>query len=568
MRPDEAAQLQALIDAGHTVIRTSNIKTYWDCARKLAFELIDGLESPSGAAAQLGSATHDVLETHFDSGFWTGEGRPGDLARALLTLYDFVPTDERLRVERLFLSPHEDWVYRGTPDLEFQDDDGEWHVVDHKTSGDPLKWGLRASTICKDAQAVSYSWNSMLRTGAQRVHLHWGYVNTRGKPKPYLVENTITREEAFERIETNHQACREIIEITKHDRANDVEPNYNVCGKYGGCPFVDYCNRSTRSLRELIQIRRQKKLELQGEIDVDVSEVTKRLAEKRRKKQAGQAEEPKTTKKTTKKKAPPRNPPAPPNGKAAKAKTNGTRKTNGKATRGTPGEEEAPKEKNWKKWLKNKKQDEETAPEAKSRDIRDRVGRNPKDVIDEYERQQKDEEPEDEDLEDEDLEDEEPEDEDEEPQVNAPEVDTGDDEALTNISKQGLTEDGALDKEALRAAAEEEAARNAGKADALEAHQVMERLAKKPGEEVRLSTKRANESAVYVQKKTLEALAAAGKIEFYIAGQIAHITLPDPRERHADAWLRCLEIAFRHGEAGDEVAGADSLFEEYRKRFG
>jgi len=47
----------------------------------------------------------------------------------------------------------------------------------------------------------------------------------------------------------------------------------------------------------------------------------------------------------------------------------------------------------------------------------------------------------------------------------------------------------------------------------------------------------------------------------------AHIRTPDPTERHADAWLRCLKMALSEKAEGSPYTLADKFFAEYRKRF-
>lgn len=486
MRPSEQRALDEAETSGIQVIRTSHLKTSIDCKRKAAFELIDGLISPTTPAAALGSATHDLLEKHFEGKHPVFEGKPGKLAEALLGLYTFIPQQTPLRVERLFLREHETWIYRGTPDLEFFIGD-DHYIVDHKTSRDPLRWGLNKYSILFDLQAVCYSWNGMLREGTDEVNLCWGYVNTQGKIRPYKVEGKITRAQALERVEENHEHARTLLKVLEAPRANDVEPNYDACGKFGGCPFFQYCKRTVCSTASLFA-------DLKDEKEEDDMGFVSKL--------------------------------------------------------------------------------------AKKRNIKNRVGRDPDIDRSKYEEQEQEEEA----LEDEETEEAQQEDQ-EKPKVrlppkrkfgkkqkgeaktertpNAPEVDRGDDEELVEASKASVT-GGArpvIDKQEQTRRAEEIKAKSEEKAEPMDASEVLEALYKHDGTTLRLSVKRAQESKAYVQKKTLEALAAAGKIEYFLDGQIAHISEPTNNKTHGSVWLQAL-IAFEDLEQADEV------LTEYKKRFG
>lgn len=155
---------------------------------------------------------------------------------------------------------------------------------------------------------------------------------------------------------------------------------------------------------------------------------------------------------------------------------------------------------------------------------------------------------------------EETEEETEERSVNAPEVDDGDDRKAVEMSKR-IGEGKNADEESA-----EVAAKNAEKAEALDAGDVMKALTAEEGEMV-FSVSRAKEQFPYVKPSTLESLRAAGKIDWYKDGQKAFVSFPDNKPIHAKAWTDFVCAALQ-GDCEDPIEIADTCLEGWRERFG
>lgn len=231
-------------------VSPSQVNTWRECPRKWGYRYIEGIDTPPGKGALLGSATHNVLEKYFGSDMDMSDDpkaymkdQPMRLAQSMLELLPDV--DRVIATEEKFHFTWDGVLYRGIIDLQWTE--GMFYFIsDHKTSSDPVKYGLSDEDLLDDVQAVTYAVFGLARNNATTIGLQWTYVNTRGKPRPFARRNTLHITDAhatFERIV--HPIGLKIVDaIATVDKAADLEANPLSCGNFGGCPHAAYCPRT------------------------------------------------------------------------------------------------------------------------------------------------------------------------------------------------------------------------------------------------------------------------------------------------------------------------------------
>jgi hypothetical protein len=230
-------------------VSPTQVKAWGECPRKWGFRYLDGIKTPQGAAAALGTEVHGILEDYLTNGKAPDVGtKAGKIAAAGLEHLPGPGECEFVETQLLF-----DWegiLFRGFVDVVWTGADGVPVVSDHKTSSDPKKWGLSEAALPFDVQSLIYATWLLDLVDAPMVDLRWTYFRTRGKAIAFPVDARITREDARqnfkERVEPN---AREIIAaVETHQEtgalAGTLPANPSACGNYGGCDFAVYCVRT------------------------------------------------------------------------------------------------------------------------------------------------------------------------------------------------------------------------------------------------------------------------------------------------------------------------------------
>lgn len=501
-------------------VSSSQLKTASRCMRRWGFQKIENLPDPAGVGAIVGSHMHTDLERYFRRGTLSHPStahhkRGRRLAKAMIEFYsDWLP--EELAVEGEFFVEQPRYRSHGFIDLVYRLE-GLLYVHDHKSSADPVKYGLTPTTLVTDEQGIMYANAAFQRyPDENELALNWTYVNSKGTPEPFNVRAFVNRQDTQQRYdELIHPRANALVDARESvQRAVELEPNTDACGDFGKpCPFIDHCPRPKQTLRD--KMRKSRNTErskiLQEKPDVSNAALLKNL--KNRKKQS----EPK-----------------------AKPKSNVTDISERKTKK-----IEETKKKNTERVAKGKRK----IDALKGKMAQKKSGLDPDKVRAAYAEQELVEDP--------------------EPakgSPNAPEVDRGDDERLVEASKKAKAAGG--DKDASHRVAEEEAADQDEKEPPRDGKQVMTAVTDAGGEEVVFSVHRSNTASPYVQKKTLEDLKSQELITYYVAGQSAYVRLPDATKRHGEVWLRCLEMALLHVDREHTVQLADELLDAYRERFG
>lgn len=219
-------------------VSVSQIETYRDCPRKWGFNKLDGIESPPGSGAMLGSMVHTVLEKYLLEGTEPDPKTPaGLIARAGLGNLPKPPYE----VEKAFDVDIAGVRFTGRMDVILRD---PLAVIDHKTTSDK-RYALTAETLPENLQANVYAHVGMRETGSTEATVKWIYYSTKGTPKSWVVESTIVDGARHREIIARAAEDGRIMLGHSGKRALDLEPNWNACSKYGGCPHKRRCDAGT-----------------------------------------------------------------------------------------------------------------------------------------------------------------------------------------------------------------------------------------------------------------------------------------------------------------------------------
>lgn len=231
------------------IFSASQVATYEACPRKWAFQKIDGLESPAGAAAAFGSQVHSHLEAWFERRELPPETETGKVARAMIP---HLPAPQKIlaeNVEKEFSWRFgDDIAFRGFIDL-VDESVVPLTIYDHKTTGS-LAYAKSVTDLLDDPQATLYARAMMDARGLDRVRLRWTYATRKGRTEVRPVEVEVTRQDIDARVKATLRSAREMHRY--HDEcasAAEVPANPNACHDYGGCPFGSRCEPQTQGPR-------------------------------------------------------------------------------------------------------------------------------------------------------------------------------------------------------------------------------------------------------------------------------------------------------------------------------
>lgn len=249
----------------------SQVSTFDLCARKWAFQKIEGLRSPPGPSLALGLEMHGQLE------LWLREGRAinmtvpsGPIAMAGLHLLP-MPKTPGLRIEQEFTIEIGGHKFRGYKD--YEDFIPGWYprVGDHKSTKD-FRWAKTPDDLRTDPQGCLYAAETMWRTGTDACVLEWIYYRTTGAPKAEPVRVLVTRADVTPVLEQMVKSCDTMTALldmaeTKGLRALDIPPNASACDAFGGCEFQNLCNLSPAERMHSIMTQQLTSSDLLAKLD-------------------------------------------------------------------------------------------------------------------------------------------------------------------------------------------------------------------------------------------------------------------------------------------------------------
>lgn len=231
--------------SGDDHLSASQLATYGDeCPRKWGFRKLDGLEEPSGAAADFGSRAHLQAEGYERFGIPLDLTTPeGECIFAGVHLLP-KPGTPGMVVEGDMVLNAWGHLIIGRKDIEILPTPGGFirpKVIDHKTTSN-FGYALNEETITTNIQAVLYAADAMVKTGSDSCDLEWIYYKSKKPYKAFPVRATVTRAQitpTLERIKTLADEIQLIKSLGL--KARDLPYNTKACHKYGRCPYYDPC---------------------------------------------------------------------------------------------------------------------------------------------------------------------------------------------------------------------------------------------------------------------------------------------------------------------------------------
>jgi hypothetical protein len=237
------------------------------CKRKWYYKKVCKIEEPGTPAQRRGKQVHSAIE-HF---LGTGEVAPpaeteANLSVALATVdpadlvefvsiaAPFMPRDEPHEVERevlLYTFVHGPlWV--GYIDLRYP---GK-RIVDHKTTSD-FRYCKTPEELRDDTQMNSYARFEYEQGAKGDIELAHLYLRTRGKKLANYVSAMTSKDHVDEIWARDMAAVAEMSQIIQQlgvteDHGDDVEPNTDSCGAYGGCYFRNRCGIGDFSISSFV----------------------------------------------------------------------------------------------------------------------------------------------------------------------------------------------------------------------------------------------------------------------------------------------------------------------------
>ena len=262
--------------ADRLIISPTQVSTLEMCERKWGWGYIKKIKAPPNKFAQLGLDVHDVLEAFLRHG--TAPDRETQVGAIAIPGLKYLPQPGAAVVEGKFLweLPTEDFDITGR--IDWRDrasvvQDGVERrarivelalagevvqIGDHKTTGD-FKWAKTADDLREDVQAVVYAAYYMHLMQVQAVLGRWVYYRTRRTPKALCVDWDITAAEAAPVMARVYAAGRKMVEWHRqHPDVLDMPFDAKGCNAFGGCPYTELCNLTSRE--RLVSLMAQQSL--------------------------------------------------------------------------------------------------------------------------------------------------------------------------------------------------------------------------------------------------------------------------------------------------------------------
>ena len=224
----------------------SQVKTWRGCNRKWWYDKILGLGQPTTAAMDFGTKVHAQLEDYVN-----GKIEVGQMMPEAIELLQYLPQNHHLITEQKLTIPKGDgWPVQvtGLIDLLAQDKESPEliHVIDYKTTGN-FAYVPEREVVKADPQRVIYT-AMVFHFEKKAEHVTFQLLYTlktynRTEPQSKQVAASTKRGDAdFRQVLLDLKAdLHFMVADAAKQNAEDVTPNYDDCGSYGGCPFKDRC---------------------------------------------------------------------------------------------------------------------------------------------------------------------------------------------------------------------------------------------------------------------------------------------------------------------------------------
>lgn len=228
-------------------VSASQVETFRSCPRKWFNGSVLKERAPQSPSQARGEEVHAQIEPYLLTGQIDAASPHAPLVEVAR---QFLPAPGKgLLVEHEFRMP----TFEGGPEflgyIDLADPRGSvLRIYDHKTTSD-FRYAKTPAELCESVQMMAYAqWGfSVLETfgidKADVVEVAHVYLRTRGKPKAHFVSTVVSREHVEGQWQKILATVREMQGwAQKHPKtADDLPPNTDACGMYGGCYYRPKC---------------------------------------------------------------------------------------------------------------------------------------------------------------------------------------------------------------------------------------------------------------------------------------------------------------------------------------
>ena len=225
----------------------SQVKTWRDCRRKWWYEKIAGLPTPTSAAMAFGTKVHAQLEDYVN-----GKIKLAQMMPEAVELLQYVPdakTHKLVTEAHLTIPKGNGWAVNVTGKIDLLAQPAATpqliNVIDYKTTKNfayvPTVEELRTDPQCLIYTAMVFHFEP----AAEIVDFSLAYtLKTFNRETQSRVVSTVSgrdNEIYWDYLRDLRADLYYMKADAAHETPEDVEPNFESCGNYGGCPFQSRC---------------------------------------------------------------------------------------------------------------------------------------------------------------------------------------------------------------------------------------------------------------------------------------------------------------------------------------
>lgn len=246
-----------LINGRYAHTSASQVSEFKRCPRKWYYKKVVKLEEPSNPAQARGKAVHSAIESFLETRqialpVITDEQVGVDseaLAEYVSIAAPYLPEGD-YEIEREVLLPTFEggplWV--GYIDVRYPG----VRIIDHKTTSD-FRYAKTPEELRNDTQLNAYAHWEYEQGATGELEVAHLYLRTRGRKLASYVPALTTKDKVDEVWARDMETVRQMSALVERlgvteDRAEEVDPNTEACGAYGGCYFRHRCGIGDFSL--------------------------------------------------------------------------------------------------------------------------------------------------------------------------------------------------------------------------------------------------------------------------------------------------------------------------------
>lgn len=258
----------------------SQVIEFSRCQRKWFFNKILKYPQREGKSAALGAHIHNQLEKYFKERLEVEH----PAARASLAHLPDPAPGEGLEAEMwLHIETNSQIEYRGKVDLIDLRDPDQITVYDHKSMG-TFDYAKTSRELAFDIQVISYGYMALELHApkATTVRIVHNQIPTQIAAPPRKEEVTLQAWEVRDRFKNRVLPVITDMEVVRHqEHVKNVEPNYDACNDFGGCPYKSQCALADRGVEVMPFASHKVSINLSDDVELEIKKEKQpmRLAE-------------------------------------------------------------------------------------------------------------------------------------------------------------------------------------------------------------------------------------------------------------------------------------------------